>query len=505
MADVLRRLVRKRKVTKASIDAISNYIDRFDSSVHSHRQLKIRLTRLETLTTEFNMYQNEILDLDNGEENEEERLLVEDLTLTLIAKMEELIAMHAPTETVNTTNSSHASIGDSLRLPTIQLPSFNGNLEDWPSFFDTFNALIHNNNSLNDVQRLHYLKTTVCGSAADIIKNFTITSENYQAAYDELVRQYENKGLTIQTHVRALLLQSPKVTSPSASDLRKLHHHIASHVRALKALGQPVRHWDAWLVTLVCIQLDPITAGEWQLRQNNKELPTYADIELFLSKRVSAYEVCNNSVNTFDKSTKTKPTHHSNSNNKAFFTQSKDQRTIKCPLCFEQHKLYFCEKFKLMSIADRRNVVMIAKLCFNCLNYGHQVSACKFSHCPKCNKKHNSKLHDDRVVIDESINHESNEQSSSNNQTVLYAGKTTNSKHNDDNMNVMLSTSVINVLNRYGKMQVCRAVLDSGSQLNFISTDCALKLGLSSHTSSMNITGVGSISSTATDVYVPVK
>lgn len=501
MADELRRLVRKRKATKASIDALSNYIDRFDPSVHSHRQLQIRLTRLETLTTEFNMYQNKILDLDKGEENEEERLLIEDLTLTLIAKMEDLIATHAPAEIVNTTNSSHASIGDSLRLPTIQLPSFNGNLEDWPSFFDTFNALIHNNNSLNDVQRLHYLKTTVCGSAADIIKNFTITSENYQAAYDELVRQYENKGLTIQTHVRALLLQSPKVTSPSASDLRKLHHHIASHVRALKALGQPVQHWDAWLVTLVCIQLDPITAGEWQLRQNNKELPTYADIELFLSKRVSAYEVCNNSVNAFEKSTKTKPTHHSNSNNKAFFTQSKDQRTIKCPLCNEQHKLYFCEKFKLMSIADRRNVVMKAKLCFNCLNYGHQVSDCKFSHCPKCNKKHNSKLHDDRVVIDESITHESNEQSSSNNQTVLYAGKTTNSKHNDDNMNVMLSTSEINVFNRYGKMQVCRAVLDSGSQLNFISTDCALKLGLSSHTSSINITGIDSISSTATDVF----
>jgi hypothetical protein len=223
------------------------------------------------------------------------------------------------------------STGESLRLPTIQPPTFNGNLEDWPSFFDTFNALFHNNTTLNDLQRLHYLKTSVC--VCVIIKTFTITGENYQVAYNELVRQFENRSLTIQIHICALL-QSPKVTSPSASELRKLHHYIASHVRALKALGQPVQHWDAWLVTLICSQLDPITLGEWQLRQYNKELPTYEQIELFLSKRMSAYEVCSNPINIPDKISKVKPPYQNyHANNKSLFTRSSDQRTIKCPMC----------------------------------------------------------------------------------------------------------------------------------------------------------------------------
>lgn len=97
------------------------------------------------------------------------------------------------------------------------------------TFYDTFNALFHNNASLNDGWNGRN------GPAADIIKNFTINSENYQAAYNELVRQFENEGLTIQTHIRALL-QSHKVNSPLASELRKLHHHIASHISDLKVL-----------------------------------------------------------------------------------------------------------------------------------------------------------------------------------------------------------------------------------------------------------------------------
>lgn len=47
----------------------------------------------------------------------------------------------------------------------------------------------------------------------DIIKNFSIIAENYQVAYDELVRQYENKGLTIQLHILVLLIHQ-RTTPP---------------------------------------------------------------------------------------------------------------------------------------------------------------------------------------------------------------------------------------------------------------------------------------------------
>ncbi|CAI6371617.1 unnamed protein product [Macrosiphum euphorbiae] len=50
-----------------------------------------------------------------------------------------------------------------------------------------------------------------------------------------------------------------------------------------------------------------------------------------------------------------------------------------------------------MSTNFRRNFVMKSRLCFNCLNFGHQVSSCYFPPCPRCGEKHNSKLHEEQA------------------------------------------------------------------------------------------------------------
>lgn len=489
----LRRLVRKRKSVKGSIDVIRSYVERFDPAIHSHRQIQGRLNKLLLHITELTSIQNEIEYLDQGCEDDEERLQLEDDLSTLTALMEDLIDKHQPSVNTSTfQNNSHSSIGDSVKLPTINIPTFNGDLENWTSFIDTFNALFHNNASLNNVQKLHYLKSSVSNAAADVIKGFSITAENYQVAYNELVKQYENTALTIQTHIRALL-NSPKVHTASAAELRRLHHHVISHVRSLKALHQPVQYWDAWLTTITCCKLDATTAGEWQLSQTDNELPPFERIELFLSKRIAAYEIGNISLHD------SKPGQHKGRNYEAkvFFTKKPESNYFKCVLCASQHKLYACNQFNKMSVPERKDVLNKFKLCFNCLNYGHQVASCNFSGCPRCGKKHNSKIHDDNSESTPEPGNPSQEvQSISTNNSVLYAS---NSHHHTPTTisTVMLTTAIVYAHGPDGQRQCCRAVLDSGSQLNFITTECVDKLGLSHCPSILNINGVGSMSSTS--------
>jgi len=454
----LRKLIKKRVAVKASVEVIRNYIRDFDPKTKSIRQVQIRLNRLIEYGTSFDEVQTAIVDLNLGHEEESLCLQFEDDHNTLRAEMEDLISKHSPTDASNASHSSHSSTGETLRLPKIQPPIFNGNLEDWSSFFDTFNALFHNNTALNDVQRLHYLKTSVSGPAADIIKNFSITAENYQVAYDELVHQYENKCLTIQSHIRALL-HSHKVNTISAADLRRLHHHVSTHVRALKALGQPVQSWDAWLVTLICGQLDATTAGEWQLRQDTKELPTCASIVSFLSKRVAAYEAGIIS-HTTDKPAKAKPAAH---NNKSFFTQP---RGSKCPLCSATLKMYSCDQFNKMSIPERRKTITNLMLCYNCLNAGHKVKSYYFPGCPKCGLRHNSKIHDDNVAKANSKTPDNEEHTDQTTHTVLYTNPVDQTTQSSSSDVVMLATAVIYICNQYGQQYKCCAVLDSGSQLN---------------------------------------
>lgn len=109
------------------------------------------------------------MELDEGHEEDDERLHFENGYHSLNSDVEDIIAKHSLNES---NNSLHVSLGDNIRLPVIRPPMFDGNLEDWALFFDKFNALFHNNNSLNDVQCLHYLKTSVLGPTAYIIKNF---------------------------------------------------------------------------------------------------------------------------------------------------------------------------------------------------------------------------------------------------------------------------------------------------------------------------------------------
>lgn len=233
--------------------------------------------------------------------------------------------------------------------------------------------------------------------------------------------------------------------------------------------------WDAWLVTLICGQLNSTTAGEWQLRQSTIALPSYVELKSFLSKRVAAFEagVITNSSCAVEKPNRGKTSHP---NTKSFFAHTNETKPMKCPACSEAHKIYYCQKFRDMALLDRRQLISTLRLCFNCLNFGHQVSACRLSACPKCGKKHNSRLHEDHHA-DTSTGTNANTSSSADERTVLYT-ETIKPEEPNSAMNVMLATSFVVVNDKTGQPHKCRVVLDSGSQLNFVTNDCAKRLGI---------------------------
>lgn len=227
MSNDLQKLIKKRNLYKGFIDTIVNYMNTFNPATHTVRQLRTRLNKLDVLLTNIGNVQESIMDLNQGHDDEAEFHKFDDEMYTLRADLEDLIEKHSIIEKSH--NASSSCHSEAVRLPATTHPIFSGNLEDKASLIDTFDELFHNN-PLSDVQRLHYLKLTVTGEAANVLRNYKITAENYQVAYQKLINQYENKGLTIQTHIRALLLQSPKVYQASAVELRNHHNHVSSHI-----------------------------------------------------------------------------------------------------------------------------------------------------------------------------------------------------------------------------------------------------------------------------------
>ena len=66
------------------------------------------------------------------------------------------------------------------RLPKLTLPTFSGNPLQFQTFWDSFEAAVHNNNSLTGVQKFHYLRSQLVGDASHVIANFPLTDLSYQ-------------------------------------------------------------------------------------------------------------------------------------------------------------------------------------------------------------------------------------------------------------------------------------------------------------------------------------
>lgn len=502
-------LLKKRDLHSKTLSMTRKFLESFDSKTSKTcRRVQIRLDELSKSHAKYEEVQSLIDNIDKREniQNDihlrlqEEYMDVRSELLDIIDEFEVPVMTDVQRENSSCTSTSNDC--GFLKLPSVPAPTFNGSLQDWPAFIDSFNAMFHNNSNIPLVQKFHYLNSCLTGPAADIIRNIPTTSDNYTNAYSAVISRFDNKSLIIQSHIRSLF-NAPKVTSACASDLRKLHHHIVSHVNALKSLEQPVNHWDAWLVTLICCCLDSTTVGEWQLKQSSKDMPTYAAVERFLSDRVSAYEVGDVSYQfstiNFGKSSKTKDMSSNRSKDNIVFTQvhdtnhssSRDSK-VKCSLCAGPHRIHNCDKFLNMSTKEREDVAFKKRLCYNCLFFGHQVKSCRSQPCAKCGKRHHERLHIEDVNV-EDLSLEQIPDKSTNNQTVMYVQQTpriaaTVPVHNS----VVLATAVVGIRNADGMFQLCRAVLDSGAQVNFISQSCLNRLKLSSTKTSLPIMGIGS-------------
>lgn len=52
---------------------------------------------------------------------------------------------------------------DHVRIPQIKLQMFNGDVNDWLSFFELFMSLIHRKMDVQKVKNFHYLKGSLQG------------------------------------------------------------------------------------------------------------------------------------------------------------------------------------------------------------------------------------------------------------------------------------------------------------------------------------------------------
>ena len=142
--------------------------------------------------------------------------------------------------------------------------------------------MCHNNDEIPNIQKFYYLRSCLKDEAEEVIASLETTNENYPVARDLLKSRYDNRRFIIESHFRSLA-EIPQISNefPDSS----LLDNVQKHVRALRALSQPVDHWETFLIFTVKEKLNNNIREKWEESQPGTGLPLFKYMLLFLEQR----------------------------------------------------------------------------------------------------------------------------------------------------------------------------------------------------------------------------
>lgn len=383
--DYINSLKQERGLIRGKLTRFTTFLND-EKNKENLIQIKTRLNKIESILEAFELVQAKI-DTFLGQNAGLETIEFENQYYEQIILAREMLEPYEqrtlpPTRTVSQSNQISNPLNTqfnyelhNVRLPKLDLPSFNGNYHDWLNFFDTFKSIIHDNKQLADVQKLQYLRSCLKDEASKVIDSLETTSANYTIALDLLKERYDNRRIIIQSHIKTLM-ELPSSSKESSVNIRNLLDNMQVHLRALTALGEPVDKWDSLMIYIITSKLDRYTHREWEKGISGNKMPKLEDLLEFLRKRHQVLEASNFEIS--NKSQNGQSRFNNNNNGKRQTLASTNGKDY-CNFCKDEHKIYSCDKFLALTVAERHNATKTAGLCFNCLRKGHRTQDCTLS------------------------------------------------------------------------------------------------------------------------------
>lgn len=510
--DNIKKLELKRKIPLIRLEEIYKYANDYTNDQFFKQNFFARYEFVDSFYDEFKNVHNEIIGLISDESEftiqDQVRSRADKYLYAIKSKNLELRDASASLNVSHNTTSS----GSMAKLPKINVPTFDGNLKLWPSFFDLYNSIIHDNNNLAEIEKFHYLLTSLKNDPFNLVKSIPMTEQNYMIAYDTLKARYQNKRLLATTYFNEIYSAQP-LQRPSSKDLRHLLDIFSENLAALEGLKFDVNSWDFLMFNIFLQKLDFKTRTDFEVEFSTTEIPTYTELTTFLTNHCKALESVQCMVPQSQKYIK-KPSPIVLLNSMA---ETQSQSSPKCMICSSSHPLYRCPQFLAKPPYERLTLVRRNKLCGNCLRNNHPVRDCPSTKCKICQCPHHTTLHLNNNQ-NSSIN-SSYSNSSRNNPPIQPNSATidnTSESRQDNSPNpshsalqcsalatptkqstVLLSTAQVNILDARGNFQIVRVLLDTASMANFISDKCAKRLGLKRLNISVPLEGINNLISTS--------
>ncbi|KAJ8978947.1 hypothetical protein NQ317_018422 [Molorchus minor] len=170
------------------------------------------------------------------------------------------------------------------------MKTFNGEAEQFLSFFEGFKSLVHNNSRLDDISKFLYLKSVLGPEPSKVIESLDVIALNYQVALHLIEKRYRNNKLLVYSHIKGLI-DFPRIPRESAIALRQISDTFQAHIRALESLSEPVKSWSSILTYLISDKLDYNSKKELEIFvSKGDKTPPLSDVVDFLETRAKLLE-----------------------------------------------------------------------------------------------------------------------------------------------------------------------------------------------------------------------
>lgn len=193
-------------------------------------------------------------------------------------------------------------------------------------------------------------------------------------------------------------------------------------IHAIQNLGIDTSTWDPLLVHLIAKKLDSETYSDYkEARKSPRSLPSLSELMDFLESKFNALEP----ISTKERETTAsynKPYQQRTASNKPYKSYSQHTSghrngkfphrefqaiatfSLNCPNCNNNHYLYKCSKFIVLTPSERLKTVTKLNICENCL-YAHNGNQCTSRKtCRVCQNNHHTILHEAYSIAQQSSN-----------------------------------------------------------------------------------------------------
>ncbi|KAK6019168.1 zinc knuckle, partial [Ostertagia ostertagi] len=317
-------------------------------------------------------------------------------------------------DTKPTRAQSKASAEFEVQLPRLEIPHFQGDMVEFPEFWELYKLAVHENPTLGAPAKFLHLKSVLKGTAKDLMASMTLSAENYPKAIELLLNTYNRpdvlrnrlveqlealppsgKAVTEQRitlcKIKAIWVQLANLAEQPGSTMTMRTVRSKFPKKTREKVGEKRRKGDNWTTEDLIDAFDEVI-DQLEIIEDTNPTPTTKSRSHTVNNSRSPIRPKKSAPgkarrgSSIESSTGHLPRRTMKGKDKSL--NSKDAR---CSFCLQaKHRTADCDE--VTSPYERREAVVHHRLCWKCLKQGHKSLDCDAPVCYKCGRNHHKSL-----------------------------------------------------------------------------------------------------------------